>query len=156
MKDFRRNNTIPNESKKEKLTELNYVDKADKVMQNMTRTYYTKNGKERKKIDLSTSKIRKLLAMISELYNDVSREGINKKEKLSDEMLSRIQYIKMYFAYEAGRENGRENQVKDFVNKADIFEIIDDIGSDRKKLINFCHYMEALVAYRKYYAPDKE
>ena len=153
MKDFIRNNIIPNESKKEKLTELNYVDKADKVMQNMTRTYYTKNGKERRKIDfLSTSKIRKLLAMISELYNDVSREGINKKEKLSDEMLSRIQYIKMYFAYEAGREN----QVKDFVNKADIFEIIDDIGSDRKKLINFCHYMEALVAYRKYYAPDKE
>ncbi len=152
MKDFRRNNTIPNESKKEKLTELNYVDKADKVMQNMTRTYYTKNGKERRKIDLSTSKIRKLLAMISELYNDVSREGINKKEKLSDEMLSRIQYIKMYFAYEAGREN----QVGYFVKEADIFEIIDDIGSDRKKLINFCHYMEALVAYRKYYAPDKE
>lgn len=153
MKDFRRNNIIPNESKKEKLTELNYVDKADKVMQSII---YTKNGKKIKETCLSTSKIRKLLAMISELYNDVSREGINKKEKLSDEMLSRIQYIKMYFAYEAGRENGRENQVKDFVNKADIFEIIDDIGSDRKKLINFCHYMEALVAYRKYYAPDKE
>ena len=152
MKDFRRNNIIPNESKKEKLTELNYVNKADKVMQNMTKTYYTKNGKERRKIDLSTSKIRKLLAMISELYNDVSREGINKKEKLSDEMLSRIQYIKMYFAYEAGREN----QVREFVKEADIFAIITDIGRDRKKLINFCHYMEALVAYRKYYAPDKE
>ena len=40
MKDFRRNNAIPNESKKEKLTELNYVDKADKVMQNMTSVVY--------------------------------------------------------------------------------------------------------------------
>ena len=96
----------------------------------MINIYNTKNGDERRKIDLSTSKIRKLLAMISKLYNDVSREGINKKEKLSGEMLSRIQYIKMYFAYEAGREN----QVKDFVNKAGIFEIIDDIGSDRKNL----------------------
>lgn len=149
MKDFRRNNIIPNESKKEKLTELNYVDKADKVMQSII---YTKNGKKIKETCLSTSKIRKLLAMISELYNDVSREGINKKEKLSDEMLSRIQYIKMYFAYEAGREN----QVREFVKEADIFAIITDIGRDRKKLINFCHYMEALVAYRKYYAPDKE
>ena len=52
-------------------------------------------------------------------------------------------------------EGSKKEYELPFINK-ESFEIIDDIGSDRKKLINFCHYMEALVAYRKYYAPDKE
>ena len=60
--------------------------------------------------------------------------------------------MKMHFIYEAGREA----EVKKLIKRAGIINKIDNIDSDKKKFINFCHYMEALVAYKKFYAPDKE
>ena len=93
---------------------------------------------------LTTSKIRNLLSMISTLYDEVRRE---RAEKLSDEEQSRIQYIRLHFAYEAGRDN----KVKDFVNEADIFAHIRDIGDSKEKFLLFCKYMEALVAFHRFY-----
>ena len=93
---------------------------------------------------LTTSKIRNLLSMISTLYDEVRRE---RAEKLSDEEQSRIQYIRLHFAYEAGRDN----KVKDFVNEADIFAHIRDIGDSKEKYLLFCKYMEALVAFHRFY-----
>lgn len=123
-----------------KLTKLNYVDEAERVIISMGRP--DRNGKQR--ISLSTSKIRGLLSMVSEIYNDaIHSEG----DSLSEDMLSRIAYLKMHFAYEAGREPS----VKELVEKADIFEVIKQIGVSKEALIVFCHYMEALVAYRKYH-----
>ena len=90
------------------------------------------------------SKIRNLLSMISTLYDEVRRE---RAEKLSDEEQSRIQYIRLHFAYEAGRDN----KVKDFVNEADIFAHIHDIGDSKEKFLLFCKYMEALVAFHRFY-----
>ena len=52
----------------------------------------------------------------------------------------------MHTVYEAGRETA----VKKFVEEAQLIEQIDKIKTDRKRLILFCHYMEALVAYRKF------
>jgi CRISPR-associated protein, csm2 family len=52
----------------------------------------------------------------------------------------------MHTIYEAGREPS----VKKFVEEAQIIEQIDKIKADKDKLILFCLYMEALVAYRKY------
>lgn len=93
---------------------------------------------------LTTSKIRNLLSMISSLYDEVRRE---RAEKLSGEDQSRIQYIRLHFAYEAGRDP----KVKDFVNEADIFAHIKDIGDSKEKFLLFCKYMEALVAYHRFY-----
>ena len=93
---------------------------------------------------LTTSKIRNLLSMSSTLYDEVRRE---RAEKLSDEEQSRIQYIRLHFAYEAGRDN----KVKDFVNEADIFAHIRDIGDSKEKFLLFCKYMEALVAFHRFY-----
>lgn len=93
---------------------------------------------------LTTSKIRNLLSMISTLYDEVRRE---RAEKLSDEEQSRIQYIRLHFAYEAGRDN----KVKDFVTEADIFAHIRDIGDSKEKFLLFCKYMEALVAFHRFY-----
>ena len=50
-------------------------------------------------------------------------------------------------AYEAGRDL----TVKDFVEEAGLLEQLKDVQSDRKKLLLFCRYMEALVAYHRYY-----
>ncbi|MBU5470192.1 type III-A CRISPR-associated protein Csm2 [Falcatimonas sp. MSJ-15] len=118
----------------------NYVDVAEKVIKSMKTT--DKWGNE--KIALSTSKIRNILSMISGLYNDVVMLGT---DKLSAEYVSRIKYIKMRFAYEAGREK----TVKEFIDKANIFKIMDSIKDSTDNLILFCNYMEALVAYHKFY-----
>lgn len=122
------------------LTKTTYVDEAERVIKSMIKK--DRNGNDT--IGITTSKIRNLLSMISEIYNDALH---NEEEKLSEDMISRIQYLKMRFAYEAGREA----TVKEFVQKAGIFEAINKIGNNKEKLIIFCHYMEALVAYRKFY-----
>ncbi|MEE0959386.1 MAG: type III-A CRISPR-associated protein Csm2, partial [Lachnospiraceae bacterium] len=45
----------------------------------------------------------------------------------------------------------KKNVVKDFVDKAQIFKIMDSINDSTDDLILFCNYMEALVAYHKFY-----
>ena len=115
------------------ITEENYVGKAESVITALI---------GRKEL-LTTSKIRKLLAILSEIYTDARHDG---KKELSDEIKSRIQYFKMRFVYDAGREK----TVKAFWEAAQIEKQIDKIGNSKKELILFCHYMEALVAYRKF------
>lgn len=122
------------------LNKLNYVEEAEKVIKSMRRK--DRNGKD--VIDLTTSKIRNLLSMISQIYNVANHET---GKKINEDLQSQVQYFKMRFAYEAGRER----TVKDFQEKAEIFSNIDKIGDSREKLICFCHYMEALVAYHKFY-----
>jgi CRISPR-associated protein, csm2 family len=116
------------------LTNENYVKQAEDVINNLIA------GKSK---ILTTSKIRKLLAMISDMYTKAKRL---KSNTLSSDWVSKIQYFKMHTIYEAGREPS----VKKFVEEAQIIEQIDKIKADKDKLILFCLYMEALVAYRKY------
>ena len=119
-----------------KLTKENYVDQAERVMRGIC------SDKDKRNI-VTTSKIRNILSMVSDIYNDARRW---QKETLDSDMISRIQYLKMHVAYDAGREKS----VRILVEKAGIFQAIDEIGKSRDNLIVFCHYMEALVAYRKY------
>ena len=116
------------------LNEKTYVDTAEAVIKGL---YDTRRL-------LTTSKIRNLLSMISALYDEVRRA---RRETLSDEEQERIQYIRLHFAYEAGRDKN----VKAFVNEADIFEHISDIGDNKARFLLFCRYMEALVAYHRYH-----
>ena len=53
----------------------------------------------------------------------------------------------MRMAYEAGREK----TVKNFLDTANLLQEINRIGKSKKALLEFCHYMEALVAYHKFY-----
>ncbi len=123
-----------------KLTEENYVQVAEKVMRDIC-NQKDKNGKNVSPV--TTSKIRNLLAMTADIYNEV----INMQDdKLSSELVGRINYLKMRFVYEAGREP----KVKTLVEKAEILHHIDDIKGSRNQYILFSHYMEALVAYRKF------
>ena len=121
------------------LTKTNYVEEAEKVVLTLGKD---KNGQ----FSLTTSKIRNLLTMISSIYNDVLHIG---SEQLNDDIVERLQYLKMRFAYEAGR-NGNSS-VKDLVEKAKIWSVINSIGRDKQKCIIFCRYMEAIVAYHKFY-----
>lgn len=129
-----------------KLTEDNYVEFAEKAIKKLC-SEKDKRGKE--VAPVTTSKIRNLLAMTTDIYNQV----VNlKEEKLSTELIGQINYMKIRFVYEAGREV----KVKKLIEEADILTHIDEIKNSRKQYILFSRYMEALVAYRKFYGGRDE
>lgn len=116
------------------ITEQNYVDEAEAVIRDLN---------ENRQL-VSTSKIRSILSMVTELYHDARR---SRDTVLDQDMQARIQYLRMRFAYEAGREA----KVKRLTERADIFNNLKAIGDSRDALLLFCHYMEAMVAYHKFY-----
>ena len=77
-----------------KLTDENYVQMAEKAMKELC-AMRDKKGKEIKPV--TTSKIRNLLAMTASIYNDVV---MSQSEKLSSEIVGRINYMKIRFIYE--------------------------------------------------------
>lgn len=129
-----------------KLTEENYVGLAENAILELCK----KQDKRGKSIPpVTTSKIRNLLALTADLYQEVvNYQG----ETLPAEFLGRINYIKIRFVY----ESGRENKVKDLVKTAQILEHLEEIKNSRSQYILFSRYMEALVAYRKYYGGRDE
>ena len=86
--------------------------------------------------------------MVSEIYSDASRL---RDEQLDTEMKSRLQYLKLHIIY----EEGREAVVKEFVEESELTHALDEVKDSKSQLINFCHYVEALVAYRKFKGNDK-
>lgn len=129
-----------------KLTDENYVQMAEKAMKELCAM---RDKKEKEIKPVTTSKIRNLLAMTASIYNDVV---MSQSEKLSSEIVGRINYMKIRFIYEAGREP----RVGDLVKKACLLEHISEIGNSRSQYILFSRYMEALVAYRKFYGGKDE
>ena len=126
--------------------ENDYVDQAEQAIKKLSAK---KDQKERTVSLVTTSKIRNLLAMVSDIYNDVRNvQG----EVLSEELIGKINYMKIRFYYEAGREA----KVKDLLMTANVFQIIDEIGGKKKNFLLFSRYMEALVAFRKYYGGKDE
>lgn len=129
-----------------KLTEENYVETAEKAIQEIC-ALKNKSGKSVQPV--TTSKIRNLLAMTAAIYNDVI---VSQSEKLSAEIVGRINYLKIRFVYEAGREP----KVKALVEKVQLLEHLKEVGNSRAQYILFSRYMEALVAYRKFYGGHDE
>lgn len=121
-----------------KIDRLNYVDMAEQVIQDL------KNRDRNGRLMLTTSKIRNLLSITAELYTDAQQQ---RGEILSEELQGRVQYLRMRMAYEAGRDPA----VKGFVAAAKLLDQLSAIHSERKNLLLFCRYMEALVAYHRYY-----
>ncbi|MBQ0066675.1 MAG: type III-A CRISPR-associated protein Csm2 [Phascolarctobacterium sp.] len=123
------------------------VSKADEVVRSIK-----KDDKQR--ILLTTSQIRKFLTAVSVLKNKVD-VSISKKESsneiLKQELADELKFLKVNIAYQAGRDKDRNHPVKDFASKSELDKIIDDIGNNTQKFYKLCKYVEALVAYHKYY-----
>lgn len=115
------------------ITENNYVDKAEQVILEI-RT---------EKDKLTTSKIRNLMAMSAEIYNDVN---MLTSDTLTNDLKSRIDYLRVRYIYEAGREAA----VKNLVTKGEILDLLRE-SKTKQKYIMFYHYMESLVAFHKFY-----
>lgn len=123
------------------LTEKNYVDKAEKVINALDTDNYGK-------LVLTTSQIRNLLSLTSALFDKA-------KTMSYESLISDISYLRVQFVYQAGRNEVKSGRnyyypVKDLVEKAEILNCLEEI-ENKNDLILFCRYMEALVAYFKFY-----
>ncbi len=124
------------------ITETTYVEKAEQTILAHKNRKNERTGKPMPMV--TTTKIRNLLTMATDIYNEVLNCQV---DSLSDEICGRIQYLKVRFIYEAGREPS----VKDFIIKADILKCVDEIKDNKKQYLLFHKYMEALVAYHRFY-----
>ena len=86
----------------ERLTQLNFASLAEDVIQNKIMKKGGNNSQETSKTPMiTTSKIRNMLELTNTLYNKLIKY---RDEELSDEIMSYIQYVRMKFAYEYGRD----------------------------------------------------
>lgn len=110
---------------------------------------------------VTTTQIRRFLTAVNQVSGKVEKWKRDKKvgshEALPEELQAQIKYLKVKIAYTIGREKA-SNKKSNNPGKAELFfkesgllEIIDSIGSDIKKYENFASYVEALVAFHKYY-----
>ena len=118
------------------------VGDAEKVINNLEKDKYGK-------IALTTSQVRKFLTAINVVRNKVDLYIAQNKEtkELSSELVAEVKFLKVNLLYQAGRIN----TVKQFMNTANLGNIIDNVGNDTKKFQKLCKYVEALVAYHKFY-----
>lgn len=123
------------------VNEQNYVDEAEKVIQRL-KNLKKPNGYAVPMVTMT--KLRNLLAMATDIYNEIMNQNT---EKLSEDICSRIEYLRVRFLYEAGREEA----VKKFVEEAELIDVLKGIHGSKKRYILFHRYMEALVAFHKYH-----
>lgn len=112
-----------------------------------------KDNRGRDKIDLTTGQIRKVLTAINSLNNKIivyksQNETIT---DLSEELAAEVKFLKVKIAYQVGRDRNRGMPVKTFVEKAELFKRIDAVANSISAWENFSRYVEALVAYHKFY-----
>lgn len=118
---------LPPEITPKKVPE-DYVDEAERIMRSLM--------SQPKKV--TTSKIRNLLSLVTDIYNE---------EKLRPESVVKLNLMRVRVAYECGRDD----TVKNFVAQTNLLEYLKGISTDRADLIRFAHYMEALVAFHRYF-----
>ncbi|MCC8090876.1 MAG: type III-A CRISPR-associated protein Csm2 [Oscillospiraceae bacterium] len=113
-----------------------YVDAAEKVIQKVIQADVGL---------ITTSKLRNLLSLFVDVYNT---ENLLTGDELQPASVNALTMARIRMLYEAGRDRVK---VKKFIEAADLLPYLKDIGKSRTKMINYYHYLEALVAYHKYY-----
>lgn len=105
-----------------RINEENYVAKAESVILKLSKQV----NKQGKVVAMVTnSKIRNLLSMSADIYNQVLD---CKDDKLPQELNGRIEYLRVRYIYEAGREP----RVKDLVIQGELLEIMKEIQGSKK------------------------
>lgn len=136
------------EMPKVKFNKKEYVKSAENVIRFLKDERFSafKEG-SRKPEELTTSAIRNILSETSAIYDTVRAQGVEAAR-------IRLSYLKVKLVYQSGRNAA----VKRFVKASKLIEALDTIedkyyksSREKEKIILFCRYMEALVAYFKYY-----
>ena len=129
------------------VTEENYVDVAENVIKKLKNRTKEVRGRVIRIERLTTSQIRNLLSMCADIYNQILSQTDKNGDKMTEEVCGRINYLKIRFVYEAGRDE----KVREFVTEAGILENLKEIKGSKQKFLLFHRYMEALVAFHKFY-----
>lgn len=126
------------------LAEENYVEKAEKAILELKNLKDERTGKGVPMV--TTTKIRSILAMTADIYNEVMN---CQDDKLSKEICGRIDYLKIRIIYEVGRDDNSRT-VKNFVDKTQLLKCIEEIKGSKSRFVLFNRYLEALVAYHRF------
>lgn len=129
----------------------NIVDKAELAIKSIRKP--NKKNHDKLVIELKTNQIRKILTAVNILKNkvDIYKIANPQAKKLDEELQMEIEFLRVNIAYQIGREKGKENLVREFVEKADLLNMVKNINGDIKAFESFCRYIEALVAFHKFY-----
>lgn len=97
---------------------------------------------------LTTNKIRKFLAMVTSLKNqvDVFKATHPTEKILPSNIAMEIKFLIVSMSYEAGRDDW----AKEFVLKANLKKYVENIGNSIENFDEFAKYVEALVAFHKF------
>lgn len=132
----------------------NYVDRADKVMRALSEEAQKSYGSKM----VTTSQIRKFLTAVNRVNGKIDQFKNGNKSSASgripEDIQMEIKFLKVKLAYQIGRaESGRNraNPVKEFADKSGLIGEIDKIGDSLERYENFARYVEALVAFHKFY-----
>lgn len=107
-------------------------------------------------LDLKTNQIRKFLSAVNSVSNKVAvfkAKNPNAKE-LDKAIANEVRYLQVMLVYQIGREkaNSRyEGPIEKFAKETELLTTIKSIGNSIEAFEEFARYMEALVAYHKFY-----
>ena len=108
-----------------------YVDFAEKLMKEHSRK-------------ITTSKLRNILSLLMEVYNT---EMLRTEDNICEDSAVKLQMARIRIAYECGRDRN----TKAFVEAAYLLPWLKAIEKSRAKAIRYVHYLEAIVAYHRYF-----
>lgn len=131
----------PRPAPAEKLPE-EYADRAEQVIKKIGRQ--DNYDPEKLTFSLTNTKIRRLLSLMVGIVN---AERLRKEPLMSQESVEGLMMARVRVAYEAGRDP----EVSKFVKEAKLMEYIKGVGKDRKEFLRFARYIEALVAWHRFY-----
>lgn len=122
-----------------------YVDQAERVM----RELHDKEVKNTKYKMVTKAQIRKFLTAVNAVTGEMEQYRLLQKgSKLPEDLRMQVKFLKVKLAYQIGRMG---TPVKDFNDKAELMDWIDGIGDSVEKYQKFARYVEALVAFHKFY-----
>lgn len=124
------NRDVPQQVEKRDFPQ-DYVDFAEKLMKDQYR-------------NITTSKLRNILSLMMDVYNT---EVLRTEAELLEESKVKLQMARIRIAYECGRDRN----TKDFVEKAYLLSWLKAVGSSREQAIRYIHYLEAIVAYHRFW-----
>lgn len=103
---------------------------------------------------LTTNQIRKFLTAVNTLTNKITlyRHQQEQTREMSEDLAKEVRFLKVKLAYQVARGN---KGVKRFAEDTQLKEYIDTVGTDLKEYMAFAQFIEALVAYHKFYG-EKE
>lgn len=123
------------------------VQKAEGVIRSLVQ--HGKSGNSDGFLYLKKSQIRKFLTAVNMLTNKINMYKIHHpgQAEMSAELAAEVEYLKVKLVYQMGRDRA----VRDFAEKADLQTEINAVRANIKRYEGFARYMEALVAYHKFY-----